>query len=111
MPSSSKVWSSPPINTFAFLIIFIIPISVRVSLVGNMASKASAPVVLLLSLNLLFFTFVTSKAPPPPPPSSCNRQNLTACLPPVTLPPLPPPILPGPIRPRRSFRRMLQILD
>ncbi|KAK8484072.1 hypothetical protein V6N13_017473 [Hibiscus sabdariffa] len=45
-----------------------------------MASKASAPIVFLLSLSLLFFTFVTSQTPPPPPPS-----------PPPPPPPSPPP--------------------
>ncbi|KAK8484073.1 hypothetical protein V6N13_017472 [Hibiscus sabdariffa] len=73
-----------------------------------MAFKASAPIV-LLSVYLLFFTFVTSQTPPPPPPSppppppppppspppppppprpppppsTCNLQNLTSCAMPI----------------------------
>ncbi|KAH1106371.1 hypothetical protein J1N35_010139 [Gossypium stocksii] len=47
-----------------------------------MASKASAPIVFLLALNLLFFTLVSSQSPTPmpaPPPSSCNVLNLGVC--------------------------------
>ncbi|GMI75005.1 Disease Related Nonspecific Lipid Transfer Protein 1 [Hibiscus trionum] len=48
-----------------------------------MASKASAPIVLLLSLNLVFFTLVTSQTPPPPA-LPCNITRLTSvCIQPL----------------------------
>ncbi|XP_022754002.1 uncharacterized protein LOC111302338 [Durio zibethinus] len=47
-----------------------------------MASKASASIAFLLSLNLLFFTLVSSQSPPSPMPVSatiCNPVNFSAC--------------------------------
>ncbi|KAL4360926.1 hypothetical protein GQ457_04G007560 [Hibiscus cannabinus] len=46
---------------------------------------ASAPIVFLLSLSLVFFALVTSQTPPPPPPPSCSTLKIlglvTACVP------------------------------
>ncbi|XVF52641.1 hypothetical protein PTKIN_Ptkin05aG0034600 [Pterospermum kingtungense] len=41
------------------------------------SNKGSAPIALLLSLNLLFFTLVSSQ--PPPPPTGCPLVRLGAC--------------------------------
>ncbi|OMO83106.1 hypothetical protein CCACVL1_11561 [Corchorus capsularis] len=46
------------------------------------SSKASAPIALLLALNLIFSTLVSSSSPPPPPPPSTCIPILssTACI-------------------------------
>ncbi|XVE65058.1 hypothetical protein DITRI_Ditri07aG0151900 [Diplodiscus trichospermus] len=83
-----------------------------------MASKASASIVFLLSLNLLFFTLVRSATPPPshppppstpspsaplpPPPSSTPSPSSSPPPPPPTTPSLAPPP-PPPTCPRNNL--------